>query len=105
MQKKLTWYLLLLAAVLFAFILLFDRRLPSTAEQTEARRLFGEVDSSRVSALEITLNNGGVLRAEQTNGRWFLRRPVYPADQSSVENFITNVLALHRLDTIAPHEV
>ncbi len=105
MQKNLTWFLLVVALALFGFIFFFERKVPSTFERSEVPQLLAGIDAKNIDAIEITLGSGGKIRAEETNGTWFLRQPLYPAEQSIVENFITNVLSLHRLDTIAPHEV
>ncbi len=104
MQKKLTWFLTFLALALFAFIYFIDRNVPSTAERTASPRLM-TIDPRAVTALEITLAGGGVVRAEQTNGTWFLTRPPYPAQQSVIEVFVTNLVQLRRFDKLPQHEV
>src|SRR5688500_2702758 len=105
MQKKLTWSLTVIALALFAFIYFFERKVPSTAERNTAPRLLPGVARHDIVALELTFTNGGVIRAEQTNGTWVLTKPTYPAQQSDIESFITNLVRLRRLDKIANHEV
>ncbi|MGZ8921451.1 MAG: hypothetical protein ACXW3L_10725, partial [Limisphaerales bacterium] len=83
MQKKLTWILTMLAVVLFAFIYFFERKVPGSAERNTPPRLVA-IEPQDVTALEITLPGGGVVRAEQTNGAWFLTKPRYPAEQSII---------------------
>ncbi|MGZ8899781.1 MAG: DUF4340 domain-containing protein [Limisphaerales bacterium] len=104
MQKKLTWILTMLAVVLFAFIYFFERKVPGSAERNTPPRLVA-IEPQDVTALEITLPGGGVVRAEQTNGVWFLTKPRYPAEQSIIETFVTNVVRLRRFDKMAQHEV
>lgn len=104
MQKKLTWVLTILALALFAFIYFFERKVPGTAERNTPPRLV-PMEPQDVTALEVTLAGGGVVRAEQTNGTWFLTRPLYPAEQSIIETFVTNVVRLRRFDKMAHHEV
>jgi hypothetical protein len=104
MQKKLTWFLTFLALALFAFIFFFERKVPGTAERNAAPRLVA-IDPRDVTALEITLASGGVVRAEQTNGTWFLTKPHYPAQQSVIQMFVTNLTRLRRFDKLPQHEV
>ena len=104
MQKKLTWILTALAVGLFAFIYFVERKVPGTAERKSAPKLLA-IEPQDVTALEITLASGGVVRAEQTNGMWFLTQPLYPAQQSAIETFVTNIVELRRFDKIAQHDV
>lgn len=105
MQKGLTWLLTFFALALFAFIYLYERKIPSSAERVTAPRLLPKIEPSKVVAIEIMLAGGGVVRAEQTNGVWTLRKPLYRAEQSAIETFVTNVANMHRYDRIAQHEV
>lgn len=104
MQKKLTWILTVLALALFAFIYFVERKVPSTGERRSAPRLFADLTPQSVTAVEITLPSG-VIRAEQTNGTWYLSRPFYAAQQSAIETFVTNIVQLRRFDRMANHEV
>ena len=104
MHKKLTWFLTMLALALFGFIFFFERKAPSTAERTAAPRLLS-IDAQEVVALEIKLDGGGTVRAEQTNGTWYLTKPAYPAQQSIIEMFVTNLVQLRGFDKLAQHEV
>ena len=105
MQKGLTWFLTILALALFAFIYFFERKVPGSADRSTAPRVFATLEPQQVTALEIALPGSGVMRAEQTNGHWFLARPLYPAQQAIIETFVTNVARLRRYDRIPPHEV
>lgn len=105
MQKGLTWFLTIVALALFAFIYFFERKVPGSADRSTAPRVFATLEPQQVTALEITLPGNGVMRAEQTNGHWFLTRPLYPAQQAIIETFVTNVARLRRYDRIPPHEV
>jgi hypothetical protein len=105
MQKNLTWLLTGLALGLFAFIYFFERKTPSSADRTIAPKIFATLDPQQIEAVEITLAGGGTVRAEQTNGTWSLIRPVYPAQQTLIETFVTNVAQLRRFDRIPAHEV
>ena len=105
MQRNLTWFLTVLALALFAFIYFFERRLPGTAERIRAPRVLAGIQPQDVTALEITLVGGGVVRAEQTNGSWFLTKPLYAAQQSLIETFVTNVVRLRSFERMAQHEV
>jgi hypothetical protein len=105
MQKKLTWFLTVLAIGLFAFIYFVERKVPSTAESAAPQRLFAGIEPQSVTAVQIALPGGAVVRAEQTNGIWFLTKPFYPAQQSAIEIFVTNVTRLRGFDRLANHEV
>jgi hypothetical protein len=105
MQQRLTWFLTVFALALFGFIFFFERKIPGTAEKHTAPRLFSGLEPGQIEAIEITLPGRGTMRAEQTNGTWFLTRPLYPAQQSLVETFVTNIARLRRYDRIPPHEV
>ena len=105
MQRKLTWILSTLALALFAFIYFFERKIPGSAERLAAPKLFAQLSPGEIRALEITFQSGGTVRAEQTNGAWFLTRPVYPAQQSAIETLVTNILNLRRFDRIPQHKV
>jgi hypothetical protein len=105
MQKNLTWFLVVSAVTLFAFIYFVERKVPGTAERGTAPRLFAAVDPQNVKSLEVTLPEGGTIRAEQTNGHWFLTSPLYAARQSAIEIFVTNLMQLRRFDRLPNHEV
>lgn len=105
MQKSLTWVLLAAAILLSAFIFIFDRRIPSARERAEAPVLYPDFDPAEARELRVAFASGEVLRAEKMNGRWILRAPEYPAQQSAIENFLTNVARIRRLDRLAQHEV
>jgi hypothetical protein len=105
MQKKLTWALMSAALLLFAFIYYVDRRIPSTAERAEAPLLFPELNPMTVSSIRFNLGAAGETHARRTDAGWILAGLDYPAQQASVENFLTNVALLRKLDRLAPHEV
>src|SRR5688500_3381600 len=105
MQKSVTWILLTATLVVFGFIYFFDRRIPSTRERTKAPALFPAVNPTEVTEVRLAFATGEVLQAEKTNHTWVLRAPAYPAQQAALENFISHIKAIRRLDRIAPHEV
>ena len=105
MQKKLTWFLTFTALALFAFIFFLERRIPSTAERSAAPRVLPGIEPLNITALEITLAGGGVVRAEQTNGAWLHTKPLYPAHQTAIETFVTNLVQLRSFDRLPQHEI
>ncbi len=106
MQKGLTWFLTVLALALFACIYFVERKVPSSADRQTAARVFPTLTPGDITAIEITFGEGaGVLRAEQTNGTWFLTKPLYPAQQSLIETFATNIARMRRYDGIPPQKV
>jgi hypothetical protein len=104
MQKNLTWSLVAVAALLFAFIFFYERRLQSSAEKAEPPRLFDPA-ARDIIAVEVTLTGKGTVRAEKTNDAWALTIPSYPAQQSLIETFVGDIAGLKKLDKIEAHEV
>jgi hypothetical protein len=105
MQKSLTWILLAAALGVFGFIYFFEQRLPSARDRAEAPRLFPDVEPAKATEVKVTFASGEILRAEKMDERWILREPTYPAQQTAIENFVTNVASIRKLERIAPHEV
>src|SRR4051812_27750068 len=106
MNTRVTWWLAGSAIVLFLFICLIDRRLPDAAERSLPPRIFSQMRTNDVTALEIIFGGStNRLRAEKQYNTWTLVKPKYPAQQTAISSFVDAVAALRAYDKLAPHEV
>src|SRR5438874_5539652 len=105
MQRNLTWSLFSAALCLFALIYFVERKLPSSAERHEPRRVLPIASVQEIQAIEVEFPPAAVVRAEKRNGLWTLVEPKYPARQIALETFATNLLELQAFDRIPAHEV
>jgi hypothetical protein len=105
MQKSLTWILLAAAGAVFALILVLERTVPGTAEREQPGPLIPAGQLSEASSIRIAFGADGVVLAERTNEGWMLRNPNYPAQEPAIENFLTNLASVRRLDRLPAHEV
>ncbi|HTG44051.1 MAG TPA: DUF4340 domain-containing protein [Verrucomicrobiae bacterium] len=100
-----TWVLVSAAAALFLFIIFVERKIPGTAERKEAPKLLAGAAVNAIDSIQVAYSAGGLVRAEKTNGNWFLTHPFYPARQTAIETFATNLVELRKLDRLPAHEV
>ncbi len=96
MSSKNTWLWLMAAAVLFAFIFLFERYRPNPS--TGPFYLLPDLDVQTVRSLDIWPAG---LRVERTNHVWHLVQPVaYPAQGPNIDRLLTtlqNLTVAHRI--------
>ncbi len=106
MNPKSTKILMIIAAALFLFILLFERRMPDTLTSLrEAARILPGFDPGNIVQFEIR----GLseipkltLRREKPGAAWFIIRPEkYPASEYAVGNFVMSLAALPKLSNVA----
>ncbi len=106
MNWKNTWTLVGLAAALFAFIFLFERRLDPTGTATPTPPLFAKFKPT--SATSMTLRRGMQfsLTLERTNDGWHFVKPfAYPAADFSVQSFLTALERVVPATHITPREI
>ena len=98
MSSKNTWVWLTAAAVLFAFIFLFERYRPRPA--TGPVYLLPGLDPNTVKTVQIRVGKVDI-RVERTNHSWRLAEPVvYPAQSAKVEKLLAALQGLtvaHRI--------
>jgi len=106
MNWKNTWTLVGLAAALFAFIFLFERRLNPTGTVAPVPPLLAKFKPT--SATSITLRRGTqfTLVLEKTNDTWQFVKPfAYPAANFAVQNFLTALERTVPATHITPREI
>src|SRR3954470_6725849 len=106
MKWKTTWGLLIAAALLLGFILLFERQgsSPRGGEPRETRLL--SIKPESVTAIQLRRTNQFVLRAERTNQSWGITSPiVYPAQGYSIERLLDELSGLSSFAYLSPEEL
>ncbi|NOZ77735.1 MAG: DUF4340 domain-containing protein [Acidobacteria bacterium] len=104
-----TGRLLVLAAVvvaLAAYILLFERHQPTTAQaQKQAEKVLGSLKRSQITGLDIK-NSHGTFVLVKSGDTWKLTKPIaYPADGTAISSAITGLVDLTIKRTLPPGEV
>src|ERR1043166_2308035 len=105
MRWKATWMTLGLAATLFAFIMLVERRIPDG--QAPPIQLF-DFKASEVTNIQLRLTNQLVLRAQRAkaDAPWFLTVPIsYPAQPYAIESLIQSLEKAVPQAEISPQEL
>jgi hypothetical protein len=106
MSFRHTWFWVLLAAGLFAFLFFFPRHRPDAA--AGPGRVLPELRSAAVTAVQVRpaapVQLG--IRAERTNGHWQLTQPiVYPAHASNVDRLLGTLETLTPATYLKPDEL
>jgi len=105
MNAKTTWWLVVLAAGLFAFIFFYEHKLPVMDPKARAApKLLPAFSTRRITGLEIVRSNQ-VIRVERTNETWALTRPDYPAQPLRIEKFLAILEALPRKAVLSAEEM
>jgi len=88
-NRKSTSYLVLVALMLLAYILVYERHTPSPAQLAQqARQLLPGFDPAQVNSVEIILRSNVVVRAERRLDQWRLTDPPYPAQSVLIEDWL-----------------
>lgn len=104
MNPRTTWIWLGVAAVLFAFIFLFERhfhRPPPGPIRVLPAFKAGEVTTVQVQPL----GQSKIIRAERSHGEWRLAEAGYPARTSSIEGLLSFLEKLTAATYITPAEL
>jgi hypothetical protein len=102
MSAKNTWLWILIAAGLFALILLLPRPKPVTGPI----RILPSLKAETVTAIRILPKGGAEIRADRTNGAWQLTRPIsYPANAAAIEDLLARFQRLTPAMHIAEGEL
>lgn len=85
-----------LVALLFAFILLFERKMPTTSEAAQKKDLVWDLPEDQVELLRIE-HPGVSVELKKTGTAWRLTRPeAYPADVVTAGDLATQLAKLRR---------
>jgi hypothetical protein len=89
--------LTVVVAGLFAFIFLFERKMPSTAERQRKGDLYWDLPEERLTRLTLTRGGETVEFERPEGGRWRMVKPdSYPADPFAVNNAAGELTDLKR---------
>jgi hypothetical protein len=106
MKSSNTWRLFFSALALFAFIYFYESRDEKRAPSAGATPIFGNILTREITAVEYrNPASNQVIRAERTNDAWRLTTPLYPAQTTPIEVFLSQVAVLPKLDVINPSAV
>jgi hypothetical protein len=104
MNSKTTWRLFFAAIALFTFIYFFERRQGVEKAAPAQALVFPKLAPNAVTGLEVQTTNL-VIKAERTNDTWRLTRPLYPAQSTPIDSFVTALAALPQYDVISASQV
>jgi hypothetical protein len=103
---KTTWTLVGAAALLFAFIYFFERRMTPTDAPAPPPAALLKFKASEVTVVQLRRTNQFVLRAERTNQNWNITAPIsYPAERFAVELLLNSLAGLFPSTYIGPDEL
>lgn len=107
MNRSTTRWLVLLAAALGAFILLFERHTEeSGAKARRAMRLLPELSVNEVTGLSIAAGTNFSFRLEREGEQWLYRTPFpYPAQPAGVERLLGSLAQLNWLGHVTAQEI
>ncbi len=89
MSAKSTWSLLLIAAIIFAFIFFIEHPHRQARLRPPETRILPNLQISNITSVQLQSSGEVDLRIERTNSTWQLKRPlVYSADRFKVESFL-----------------
>ncbi len=103
MNTKSTWIWFVVAAMLAAFIFIFQHYF--NARRKRRRRNFSRLAAVRVTSVQIIPAGALEIRADRVNGSWLLTKPIsYPAQSAAIEALLA---ALQKLAPakISPEEL
>jgi len=86
-----------LVVALFAFVLLFERKMPTTGERLQKGDLVWELPEDRIESVRLEKGSGTVELARSGPGSWRLVKPdSYPADSAAVSDVVSQLARLRR---------
>ena len=97
MSPKKLILLTAVVAALFAFIVFFERKMPTTAERERKGDLYWDIPADKIDRLELSRGQEK-LEFQRANGTsWKMVRPQkYPAETFAVSNVVSDLAALRR---------
>lgn len=84
-------------AALFAFIVLFERKMPTTAERERKGDLYWDIPADRVDRVELTRGDEKLEFQRVDAGHWRMLKPQkYPAESFAVSSVVSDLAGLKR---------
>lgn len=106
MNWRTTWLLVGIAAALFAFIVLFERRLTTSDAPVAPQAILSGFKASDAKSVQIRRGTQFVIALEKTNGTWRYVKPFsYPASALAVEAFLTTLEQVVPSTYISPQDM
>lgn len=106
MKWKNTWILVGCAALLFAFIFLFERRLKESGVVEPTAPLFAGFKPTAATGLSLRRGTEFTLALQRTNGAWQHHKPfAYPAASFAVQSFLEALENVVPATRITPREI
>src|SRR6266571_921752 len=98
MNSKSTFWFMVVALGLGAYIFVFERHTLNTEERVQqAAKLFPDFDPAKVASVEILRsNNVKFIRVERVNDDWRLVQPAYPAQSTAIDDWLGLFSSLDR---------
>lgn len=98
MSPKKLLLLTAIVAALFAFIALFERKMPTTSERERKGDLYWDIPEEQIGRIELTRDGEKLEFARAAGSGWKMIRPEkYPADDFAVNLVATNLAELKRV--------
>ncbi len=97
MSPRKLLFLTVLVLVLFGFILLFERKMPTTAEREQKGDLVWDIPEDGLESVRLE-HGGASVELKKTNGGWRLTKPeAYPTDPVAVSDVTSQLARLKRV--------
>jgi len=89
-------FLTAVVLLLFGFIVLFERKMPTTAERERKGDVVWDIPESRVESIRLE-NGASQVELQRNNNVWKMVKPEsYPADATSVSDLVAQLASLKR---------
>lgn len=103
MSPKKLLLLTAIVAVLFAFIALFERKMPTTSERESKGDLYWDIPEEQIARIELTRGSEKLEFERVAGTSWRMIRPEkYPADDFAVNTVAAELAELKRVGEDAP---
>src|SRR3989338_1717436 len=91
MRLRTTLVLLIIAILVGGYILLYERKKPTTEQWKEKSKRVFDIKSDRVSKLEISQGDK-LLAFEKKDNKWEMTTPLkYPADSGEIDRVVSKI--------------
>jgi|GEM_PF-2847798 len=106
MQKKTTLALLVIAILIFAYIVIFEIKDLPKNDLKVSRLVIEKLEPNQARAVQIVLTNSLIIRAEKISDKWMLTSPIrYKADETKILALISALSNLKIHSRITPADL